>query len=434
MRPSHADALAGTAARCRPEAVRIERALGAACAACRSPPTTGAASRRAEHARDLGQHRARKSGTACDMCRHTIRSKLRIGVLQRERVALLIARCAPERAAVAARQREVAFEDVDAQHVRLRIAFRQPARDLAGAAAQVEDARRPGQAVAIEQPLFLRPDRFGLVREVARHRLVAHLLRPAGCGPGSCPVFVHGRRDSVRAHEILLADLDAVVAQQRISGRDVEEELRQAIGKQVGLAIEACVPSACPGRSTICRSPAPSNCAASSPSMKASVLRDAGMQFRKRLFVVVVRRHVDAGQPRGHVLAKSQAICTWRVNGNMSGNSRACSSAAGSIFFSAAWASALDRTPSRPPSICRKTGIEAIYMALVIVKSAVGEDIAYSPGATRGFAAEDREPCGSGSLTAAEWGRKHSDVVKWISRVVRSEQGLLVRRQHRGSP
>jgi hypothetical protein len=50
--------------------------------------------------------------------------------------------------------------------------------------------------------------------------------------------------------------------------------------------------------------------------------------------------------------------------------------------------------PSRPPSSCRNTGIEAIYMALVIVKSAIGEDIAYSPGTTIGFAAEDGQPCG----------------------------------------
>src|SRR5439155_5640154 len=43
-------------------------------------------------------------------------------------------------------------------------------------------------------------------------------------------------------------------------------------------------------------------------------------------------------------LAWSQALCTWRVNANISGKRRALSSAAGSIRFASAYASALARS------------------------------------------------------------------------------------------
>src|SRR5450830_1554571 len=42
-----------------------------------------------------------------------------------------------------------------------------------------------------------------------------------------------------RAHVIALAHFYTVVTQQCVSGGDVEEELRQAVGQQVGLAAEA---------------------------------------------------------------------------------------------------------------------------------------------------------------------------------------------------
>jgi hypothetical protein len=68
-------------------------------------------------------------------------------------------------------------------------------------------------------------------------------------------------------------------------------------------------------------------------------------------------------------LAKSAAICTWRANGNMSGNRRACSSACGSIFLSAACASALSMIADRLVRICLNTGADAEYMENVMMAS-----------------------------------------------------------------
>jgi hypothetical protein len=133
------------------------------------PPT------RLEYPGDLGQYQAE--------VRHRLRHvpaddqvEAGIGDIEREGVALRVGDAIAEGHAVAPRACKVAFEDVDAGQRRLRIALRKPARDLAGAAAQVQDAQRAGQPVAIEQHLFLRPDRLRLVRQIARHRLVAHLF------------------------------------------------------------------------------------------------------------------------------------------------------------------------------------------------------------------------------------------------------------------
>src|SRR5690606_34756940 len=79
--------------------------------------------------------------------------------------------------ALVAGTRQVRLEDVHAQQRRQRVALGEAAGDLAGAAAEVEDARAFRQPVAIEQVSLLRPDRLRLVREVAGHGLVAHLLR-----------------------------------------------------------------------------------------------------------------------------------------------------------------------------------------------------------------------------------------------------------------
>ena len=46
------------------------------------------------------------------------------------------------------------------------------------------------------------------------------------------------RLPSIHAHEIALANGQAVVAQDGVGGRHVEEELRQTIVRQVGLPIE----------------------------------------------------------------------------------------------------------------------------------------------------------------------------------------------------
>jgi hypothetical protein len=86
----------------------------------------------------------------------------------------------------------------------------------------------------------------------------------------------------------------------------------------------------------------------------------------ERLYAAVDDRRSDGKAsarkdgPRAATLrAKSVAICTWRSSGNMSGNSRACSRAGGSILRAAACSAALVRTPLKPPSSCLKTGTEA---------------------------------------------------------------------------
>ena len=52
--------------------------------------------------------------------------------------------------------------------------LRQPICDFAGAAAGVQHARVVGKAIALEERLLLRPDRLGLRRESADHRLIGH--------------------------------------------------------------------------------------------------------------------------------------------------------------------------------------------------------------------------------------------------------------------
>ena len=128
-----------------------------------------------EHARDLGKHPPE--------FRHCLRHvpahhqvKTGIRVLQSEGIALLVLDPPVVDPTVAACQCQVAFEDVDSDQGCLRKPLRQPARDLTGAAAKVKDPQPAGQAVALEQSLFLRPDRFGLMREIASHGLVAHLF------------------------------------------------------------------------------------------------------------------------------------------------------------------------------------------------------------------------------------------------------------------
>jgi hypothetical protein len=54
--------------------------------------------------------------------------------------------------------------------------------------------------------------------------------------------------------------------------------------------------------------------------------------------------------------AWSQAICTWRVSGNMSGYRRYAVSAEGSIFFASACACARSSSTDRFRSMCAKRG------------------------------------------------------------------------------
>src|SRR6267154_1432575 len=57
--------------------------------------------------------------------------------------------------------------------------------------------------------------------------------------------------------------------------------------------------------------------------------------------------------------AMSQAICTWRVSGNMSGASRAASSTPGSNLRCVAWASPFSRIRERLPSMFANTSTES---------------------------------------------------------------------------
>jgi len=57
--------------------------------------------------------------------------------------------------------------------------------------------------------------------------------------------------------------------------------------------------------------------------------------------------------------ALSHAICTWRVNGNMSGKKRYVVSAEGSIFFAVQCASAFSRMAERFRRMLTKRGVEA---------------------------------------------------------------------------
>src|SRR5712692_1838122 len=63
-------------------------------------------------------------------------------------------------------------------------------------------------------------------------------------------------------------------------------------------------------------------------------------------------------------LAVSQAICTWRFIGNMSGNSRQWVKTVGSIFFASAWAWALSRMAERFLSVLTRRGALAWYMEM----------------------------------------------------------------------
>src|SRR3979409_909961 len=63
-------------------------------------------------------------------------------------------------------------------------------------------------------------------------------------------------------------------------------------------------------------------------------------------------------------LAVSQAICTWRFIGSMSGKRRQLVKTTGSIFFASAWACALSRVRERFLSVLTKRGLLAWYMEM----------------------------------------------------------------------
>ena len=99
----------------------------------------------------------------------------RVGQSQLEDAPVLEAHAFPRDGASRAGQSQVIIDHVDAEQTGAGKHLSEAQRNLAGAAARVEYVRLDGQAVAVEQWLFLRPDRLGLRREIADHRLVRHL-------------------------------------------------------------------------------------------------------------------------------------------------------------------------------------------------------------------------------------------------------------------
>src|SRR5712691_4308604 len=88
-------------------------------------------------------------------------------------------------------------------------------------------------------------------------------------------------------------------------------------------------------------------------------------------------------------LAVSQAICTWRFIGNMSGNSRQWVKTVGSIFFASAWAWALSRMAERFLSVLTRRGALAWYMEIFMKASEVKNGACILP---RGPRPERRVP------------------------------------------
>src|SRR5882672_6794124 len=88
--------------------------------------------------------------------------------------------------------------------------------------------------------------------------------------------------------------------------------------------------------------------------------------------------------------AMSQAICTWRVSGNMSGARRAASSTPGSNLRSVAWASPFSRTRERLPRVLANTSTEnaciGIFMSVAFRVAAIRSWLSgeFSPRGTDG--------------------------------------------------
>src|SRR5258708_31975527 len=62
-------------------------------------------------------------------------------------------------------------------------------------------------------------------------------------------------------------------------------------------------------------------------------------------------------------LARSDAICTCRTSGNISGDNRDCSNTEGSIFFAAAYAAALSRTADNAERPISNVGMDDVDIA-----------------------------------------------------------------------
>src|SRR5213594_2997582 len=82
-------------------------------------------------------------------------------------------------------------------------------------------------------------------------------------------------------------------------------------------------------------------------------------------------------------LAVSQAICTWRFIGNMSGKSLHWVRTVGWIFFASEWASALSRIAERFLSALTKRGALAWYMEMFMESSESGNEACILPHGPR---------------------------------------------------
>jgi len=122
---------------------------------------------------------------------------------------------------------------------------------------------------------------------------------------------------SGHAQIVALADLDAVVAQDRIGRGQVEEEVRLSLTLEIGQALDH-ASLAATGQGDVAIFGAGEGCWVQTLDIGDGPV-DAGDQFSEAGFDIVPGRNLFAGQRAQQPLAKSVAICTWRISGNMSG-------------------------------------------------------------------------------------------------------------------
>src|SRR5438132_7013319 len=108
----------------------------------------------------------------------------------------------------------------------------------------------------------------------------------------------------------------------------------------------------------------PSICAGLIVSMNAMVLAILALSSAKVSSVSPCFGTSTPARRATAPLAVSQATCTWRFIGNISGNSLHWVKTVGWIFFASAWASALSRMAERCMSALTKRGALAWYMEI----------------------------------------------------------------------
>src|SRR5580765_8212631 len=144
-------------------------------------------------------------------------------------------------------------------------------------------------------------------------------------------------RELEAAKKVPFADVHAIVAQQRVSSRHMKVEVRQHPGQQIGLPLELHFRAA--GREGDDALFLSIDIGGLDRGNEGEGFIDARIEFGKARFVIVVLGNFLPDKRAHAPFATSQAICTWRVRANMSGNSRVFNSTDGSIFFAMACAS-----------------------------------------------------------------------------------------------